>query len=266
MNETIPSPEQLDELLILKAALLDLPGIRHGFATRRGGGSVGPWRSLNVSMNENDEASCVVENRRRLARQAGFAWESVVLLSQVHGREVLRVDRLGTMPREHERRFDASISNQTGALLAVQTADCVPILVASTQPRAVCAIHAGWRGTLQNVTGAAIRSLVEAYGCKTTELVAAIGPCIHACCYQVDTEVFEQFRTRFGRHAVSGECALLRVDLVTANRMLLEATGIPPTQIEVIDLCTSCREDLFFSHRRDRGVTGRQLAFIELLS
>jgi uncharacterized protein, YfiH family len=184
----------------------------------------------------------------------------------VHGRQVLRIDSLGAMPPEQERLFDASISNQSGVVLVIQTADCVPILVASTKPRAVCAIHAGWRGTLQDGTGAAIRSLVEAYGGKTTDLIAVIGPCIHACCYQVDAEVFERFRARFGQRAVSGECAVLRVDLVAANRALLESAGIPPVQIEVIDLCTSCREDLFFSHRRDRGVTGRQLAFIELLS
>jgi YfiH family protein len=266
MNQTIPYPGQIDQPLILKATLLDLPGVRHGFATRRGGCSVGPWRSMNVSMNESDAATAVVENRRLLARHAGFAVESLAALSQVHGREVLRIDNLGAMPPERERRFDASISNQPGVVLAIQTADCVPILVASTKPRAVCTIHAGWRGTLQDVTGAAIRSLSEAYGCRPRELVAAIGPCIHTCCYQVDAEVFERFRARFGQRAISGECALLRIDLVAANRMLLESAGLPPAQIEVIDLCTSCREDLFFSHRRDRGVTGRQLAYIELLS
>ena len=266
MNPTIPSPGHLDEPLILKASLLDLPGVRHGFSTRRGGCSVGPWRSMNVSMNESDATAAVVENRRLLARHAGFALESLVGLSQVHGRQVLRVDSLGTMPSERERHFDASISNQPGVVLAIQTADCVPILVASTKPRAVGAIHAGWRGTLEDVTGAAIKSLSDTFGCRPAELVAAIGPCIHACCYQVDTAVFEQFRKRFGARVVSGECAVLRVDLVSANRMLLEAAGIPPAQIEVIDMCTSCREDLFFSHRRDRGVTGRQLAFIELLS
>ncbi len=266
MNETIPSPGQCEGPLILKAALLDLPHIRHGFSTRRGGCSIGAWRGMNVSTNEGDAAASVAENRRRLARHAGFALKSLAGLSQVHGRQVLRIDSLETIPPERERRFDASISNQPGVVLAVQTADCAPILVASTKPRAVGAIHAGWRGTLQDVAGAAIKNFCESYGCQSAELVVAIGPCIHACCYQVDTAVFEQFRKRFGTRAVSGECAVLGVDLVSANRMLLEAAGIPSAQIEVIDLCTSCREDLFFSHRRDRGVTGRQLAFIELLS
>ncbi len=266
MNETIPSPDKPEDPLILKATLLDLPGIRHGFSTRRGGCSFDPWRGMNISTNEGDTVAAVAENRRRLAGHAGFSWYSIALLSQVHGREVLRVDSLEALPPERDRRCDASISNQPGVVLAVQTADCVPILIASTKPRAVCAIHAGWRGTLEDVTGAAIKSLTDTFGCRPAELVAAIGPCIHACCYQVDTAVFEQFRKRFGARAVSGECAVVRVDLVSANRMLLEAAGIPSAQIEVIDLCTSCREDLFFSHRRDRGVTGRQLAFIELLS
>jgi YfiH family protein len=265
MSETISPSDKIEAPLILKAALLEQPGVRHGFSTRAGGYSVGSWRGLNLSLNVGDLAASVSKNRKRLAHCAGFDEESVIGLSQAHGRQVLRVDSLQAIQPEGERLFDASTTNQPGLVLAVRMADCVPILVLSTTPRAVCAIHAGWRGTLQDVTGAAIKSLYDNYGCQPGGLFAAIGPGIHACCYQVDTEVFEKFRTRFGQGVVSGECAVLRVDLVAANRLLLEAAGVPSAQIEVLDLCTSCREDLFFSHRRDRGVTGRQMAFIELI-
>lgn len=256
--------QETETPVILVSPLLKQTGVRHGFTTRLGGFSTGAWRNLNLSMNVGDSEASVAENRKRLARYAGFALDSLVGLSQIHGREVLQVDDLQDIPPEHERLYDASISNQPGMILSVRIADCVPILIASVKPAAACAIHAGWRGTLQDVAGAAIERLHDAYGCQPAGLFAAIGPCIHACCYTVDAEVFERFRERFGQKAISGECDVLRVNLVDANHMLLEKAGIPSTQIDVLDLCTSCREDLFFSHRRDRGLTGRQMAFIEL--
>jgi len=250
---------------VLTSRLLAQAGVRHGFTTRVGGVSVGPFASFNLSLAVGDEAEAVAQNRRLWSRVTGLAWDAVVGLNQVHGDDVLRVDREPqALPPEAERRFDASLTDRDDAVLAVRTADCVPILLASTEPAAVAAVHAGWRGTLSGVAARAVQALGEHFGCRSEAMLAAIGPCIGPEAFEVGPEVFTPFDVRFGQPVAIRREDRLFVDLVAANRRWLEQAGLPADRIDDLDLCTHARSDLFFSHRRDRGRTGRQMAFVTL--
>lgn len=250
---------------ILSSRLLTQAGLRHGFTTRLGGVSVGPWASFNLSTLVDDDPDAVAENRCMWSRETGLAWEAVVGLNQVHGAEVLLVDRPPEkLPPKSERRFDASVTDRPDVVLAVRTADCVPILLASDEPPAVAAVHAGWRGTLDGIVAQAVESLDEHFGCRPDGLLAAIGPCIGSEAFEVGPEVYDPFIERFGQEVARRREGRLTVDLVAANRDWLGRAGLRPERIESLDLCTHARSDLFYSHRRDRGRTGRQMAFVTL--
>ncbi len=250
---------------ILTSGLLREAGVEHGFTTRLGGVSVGPFASFNLSLKVGDDPRAVERNRRSFERETGLAWEAMVGLDQVHGVDVLVVDRpAGGLPPVEQRRFDASVTARDDVVLAVRTADCVPILLFCREPRAAAAVHAGWRGTLEGVAAATARQLERSFACKPKDLLAAVGPCIHARAFTVGPEVFGPFSERFGEPVASELDGGLHVDLPAANQRRLLEAGLAHDRVEVLDLCTFERDDLFFSHRRDRGSTGRQIAFIGL--
>ena len=190
----------------------------------------------------------------------------VVRLNQIHGNRVLEVDRaFDQLPPQEVLRYDACITNRNDVALSVRTADCVPILLYSPERKAVAAIHAGWRGTLAQIVTQTVDALTHTYGCRSSDLLACIGPCIHPCCYQVGTEVFEPMKKRFGAGVAQIQNKDLVVDLVQANRQLLFESGVLRQQVDCVDYCTSCNQDLFYSYRRDSTAAGRQLAFIGLI-
>jgi YfiH family protein len=227
---------------VLTSAVLERARVRHGFTTRPLGD--------------------VMQDLSGWERESGLSRESLVRLKQVHGTDVLVVDRpAGRLPPEEERRCDAAVTDRNDVILSIRTADCVPILLFA--PGAVAAVHAGWRGTLKGAVKNAVAALIELRGCPADTIVAALGPCIRSCCYRVDRDVWEPFTQNFRPdvHIVRGEDHY--VDLVNANRAWLLRSGVRPANIDVLNYCTHCRPDLFFSHRRE-GPTGRQLAFITL--
>lgn len=247
---------------LIHGQLLGRTGLSHGFTTRRGGVSTGPFASLNLSERVGDRPDAVAENRRRWAAACGRPWSSLVGLEQVHGAEVLVVDRPPSeLPPEDARCFDASATDRTDAVLCVRTADCLPVLLHDPVRRAVAAVHAGWRGSLAGVSGAAVAALREAFGCRPEDLLAVLGPCIGPEAFEVGPEVHAAFLARHGPGVALGR---LRVDLCEANRRQLLGAGLLPGHLEAIGGCTSAQPELFFSHRRDSGRTGRQLAFIGL--
>jgi len=236
---------------ILESPLL--AGFPHGFTTRDGGVSEPPWDRLNLGGFVGDDPERVAENWRRLERATGLAFARV---KQVHGARVVRAGR-ATPPVEEA---DGILSDAVGVAACVSVADCVPVLLADPESGAVAAVHAGWRGTLSRAAAHGIVALRE-LGAPADRLIAAIGPSIGPCCYDVSRDLADRFREEFGAEVASGG-ERPRLDLWRANARVLAEAGVRPDRIDVLRRCTSCERDLFFSHRRDAGRTGRQMAYI----
>ena len=213
------------------------------FTTRLGGVSEGPFASLNLGRKSGDEVERVDVNRRIACEAIGAEVDGLALNYQVHSARVLRAAR--ALRGEHA---DGLWTDEPDLPLLAMSADCLPIALARVPPAepAVAVLHAGWRGLLAGIVG----SGVEALGAAT--LAAAIGPAIGPCCYEVGEEVAAPFRARFGDDVVRDG----RLDLWTSAERALRAAGV--ADVERIDRCTACEPETFFSHRRDRGRTGRQ--------
>lgn len=208
------------------------------FSTREGGVSSGRYASLNLGLRTDDEPANVEENRRRLCAEVGADPELLTLNRQVHGTTVRRA-----LAGERNTEADGLWTEEPGVPLLAMTADCLPIVLARNGATpGVAVLHAGWRG----LAGGVVAAGVEALG--GGRLSAAIGPGIGPCCYGVHSEVAARFEPDLLTEG--------RLDLWTAAERALRAAGVD--EIERADLCSSCHEDLFFSHRRDEGVTGRQ--------
>jgi hypothetical protein len=288
----------------------DLPWLFSGFSTRKGGLSRAYCAEdapgdLNLGFTAADDRATVLANRRLLAEAlTGNAATPIIALKQIHSNLVLEVTRADAdhatrsdaapstsadSGRQVLRRADGHITAEPGLLLAVQTADCIPVLVADRRQRVVAAFHAGWRGTVKRIVETGIGRMRLDYGSRPADLIAAIGPGASACCYSVGEEVLSEFESQFsyGRdlfHEVfssdpvktrypmlfltqraPGHSPLgpsLHVDLVEANRRQLLACGLSPQSIQVVGGCTQCQGELFFSHRASHGHTGRMMAVI----
>jgi YfiH family protein len=280
-------------LRILQAPqFAQLPWLVHGFSTRPGGVSDLVGRSaaakdkvekvLNLGFAEWDTRENVLENRSRFQSALAANDFKIISLKQIHSDVVHLFD---TPPAE-PCRGDASATNRPGLLLGVQTADCVPILLVDPKKRAVAAVHAGWRGTLQRIVTKAIGKMQMQFGANPADLLAALGPSIGGCCYEVGTEIAVEFKSQFSN--ASGWFDELRtgdepnplqwlnmlspghqpppknvlLDLRKANRAQLLEAGLRAQNIFVSDLCTACRHDLFFSYRKEGVMTGRLMAVV----
>ncbi len=218
------------------------------FSSRLGGVSEGPYESLNLGILTDDDPERVVENRRLLCGSVGVDPETATMAWQAHGAKVLQADGRGIVrPGTPLERCDGLWTDERDRGLMLLTADCLPVALARVNGRpALAALHVGWRGLL----GGIVEAGVEALG--GSPLRAAIGPGIGPCCFEVGEEVAEPFRSRFGPDILVGR----NLDLVEATERALRAAGCE--SVERVDLCTSCEQELLFSHRRDQGVTGRQ--------
>ena len=269
-----------DDLHYFRFEALPSNGIAgHAVFSRRGGYSAAPFDSLNLSMSVPDERDRVYANRRRVYGLYGRDTDTVVHAHLVHGADVARVTQAdnGTWV-EH---VDGLITNQPGTVLSMNFADCAPIFLYDPRRHAIGLGHAGWRGTVVDLPGAMVRAMTEQFGSDPADLVAAVGPCIGPCCYEVGEDViaavgvaFEQAKTllrttddkrQTDREDCSGRSLSSVVgrqgsghayfDLPEANRLNLANAGV--RTIEVSEYCTACRTDLFFSHRAEEGRTGR---------
>ena len=236
---------------------------RHGFATRAGGVSEGPYASLNLGFAVGDARERVEENFRRLAEAAGIPASAFVTASQVHGDRVLRAAEPapGDLPGPPQAEADALWTDRPAVAVGVKTADCVPILIGDPDGGRVAAVHSGWRGTELRIVARAVEVLAAA-GSRPARLVAAIGPAIHPCCYEVSEELAERFARALGEEVVARAFPRPHLDLPAAVRRTLEQSGVPTERIDVLPCCTACDGERFFSHRRDRGVSGRHLSFV----
>ncbi|MGH9864279.1 MAG: peptidoglycan editing factor PgeF [Candidatus Acidiferrales bacterium] len=269
----------------------------HGFSTRSGGvselKSSRPSGSkkemaLNFGFTDWDRRERVDANRRRFQESLGCSDACLVTLRQVHS-DVLHVIQ---EPLPHAPNGDALATETQGLLLGVQTADCIPVLLVDPRHRAVAAVHAGWRGTLARIAAKTVGRMAMEFGTQPKDLLAALGPGIGRCCYEVGPDVVKEFAAQFAHAAewfdgpfavlASGEDpnplpwltmmppghqpppVLCQLDLHAANSAILVKAGLQRKNIFVSDLCTSCRTDLFFSYRRE-GITGRMMAVIGLV-
>ena len=238
---------------------VELPGAEVLFSTRKGGFSEGPFESLNLGLLTGDDRAAVIRNRRRLAQLAGVEPENVAMGWQVHGAEIKEwdgpdPDKAFLDPEGGHLKVDGHLTRRQDVAALVLAADCLPVAIAGSG--AVAMLHCGWRGLAGGLIAKAAERLLSARhltiggGADAARYAAAVGPGIGACCYEVGEEVLEVFASYDG--AADGRMLDLRA---VAEQQLREA-GIE--RIEHVDYCTSCHEDLFFSHRRDKGVTGRQ--------
>ncbi|GGG97992.1 laccase domain protein [Silvibacterium dinghuense] len=247
--------------------LASLPWLMHGFSTRLGGVSsvYGREGDCNLGWTASDEKAHVAENRRRLAMAvSGDEATPFATLKQVHSARTVRVSACDAPPRALVEA-DGMMTSEPGVLLAVQTADCIPVLVADTRLRVVAGFHAGWRGTVAAIVEQGVAQIREEYGSRPEDLVAAIGPGIGPCCYTVGDEVRERFGERFDYAPdlfTAKEDGALHLDLWEANRRQLLAAGLRPEAIWVAGECTSCQVDRYFSYRKENGHTGRMFSVI----
>ena len=254
-----------DGIVYYASPLLRAAGVPHAFSTRLGGMSRPPFDSMNLG-NPNgcavqDDYENVWANYRLLQAAAGCGGRELCRVHQVHGAAVVRVRRGEAF--DVSAKADALVGDDPGRVLSVRVADCVPVLLATADGRVVAAVHAGWRGVVAGVVGAAVREATDLAG-TGAPLMAAVGPCIGGEAFEVGSEVLAEFRRAFGADApVRGRAdGKGWVDLRAAVRRQLVAAGVGTDHIDSTDRCTYRDAGEFFSHRRENGVTGRMAAII----
>ena len=290
-------PARKADLSAAKPSLMEASGLspirwlKHGFSARAGGVSTAyGGDALNLGHTKHDRRAAVEENRALLLRSLGAVdakgtpWP-LVCLRQIHSDVIHRLDR----PPEQLLSGDGLVTDTPRLVLAVQTADCLPVLLVDRKRKAIGVFHAGWRGTLARIAEKGVGAMRLHFGSKPEDLRAAIGPGIASCCYAVGEDVRERFHAQFvyagelfrevtesdpvrekypllfmtARAPGHGDAGrILYLDLREANRRQLLAAGLARTSITALDFCTACRTDLFFSYRAEKGVTGRQMAAV----
>lgn len=246
--------------------------VAHGYTSRLGGTSTEGYESLNLAFHVGDDPARVLANREKIAQAMGASLDRMVAANQTHGKKVHRVTAAdaGRGAREQATAIpdtDALITDVPGILLSTFYADCVSLFFLDPSRPAVGLAHAGWKGTCQKIGAATVQAMTEAFGTDPAGCLAGIGPAIGPCCFQVGPEVLQEFQAAFPHwreFCQPGPDGRWTIDLWQANRLTLLAAGVKPENITLSGLCTSCRDDLFYSHRRGRGASGRQAALIML--
>lgn len=253
-----------DGVRALICAPLEQDGFTNGFSTRAGGVSPMPEHSLNLAGFNEDGAENIYENRRRFLKLFKGDW-TLTGCWQIHSADVRVVQsEQEAQPKSgilgDDQYCDALVSNTPKVLLAVKTADCVPILIGDATTGAFAAVHAGWRGTSASIVLRAIENLIQQYGARAADLRSAIGPAANICCYEVGSEVINLFKERFpqSEHLLTPtRVGHARIDLHQANRDQLIKAGVSAERIHSAPLCTMDRNDLFFSYRHEKALNGR---------
>jgi polyphenol oxidase len=281
---------------ILRApALAEIPWLLHGFSTRTGGvtNEYG-GAQLNLGYTAQDSKANVDRNRALFIAELGATTKKknwpLVNLSQIHSAIIHAVTRDVIADRKTIRSGDGLITNIPGVVIAVKVADCIPVIAVDRRRRVIGVFHAGWRGTVQRIVEKGIGEMRRQFSSDPRDIVAVIGAGIGKCCYEIGEEVETEFQSQFAyaselfedvfdywslhtrypmlflnqRAPGHGEPALSRhLDLVKANRYQLRDAGVPEANISSLELCTHCRTDLFFSHRKEH-VSGRMMAAVAI--
>jgi YfiH family protein len=243
--------------------------VKHAFCTRLGGISQGPFRSLNFDPQGGDSRENVLQNKMILAEALELDPERIFLANQVHGDQVLILDEdPGDGPSKyHHLDYDAIVTQRTGIAIGVLTADCLPIMVYDPVQSVVGIIHSGWRGTCLNIVGNVISKLQRIFQVEPENLLVGLGPCIGDCCYEVDIKVVRSIKNstnRWKEFIKPLKANRYSLDLVGLNVHQLLQAGVPQGNVVRVNACTACNSKIFFSHRANRGRTGRQINLIQL--
>ena len=239
--------------------------VKQAFYSRHGGVSPEPWASLNHGGTVGDERENVVENRKRIFNHFERPVESIYDVWQVHSADVVCVDQPRSLSSPH-LKADAILTDHPNITLMMRFADCVPILFYDPSKRVIGVAHAGWQGTIKMIGKAVVEKMVEQYHCERSNIITGIGPSIGPECYEIGLDVFEKINNTFGKKAqqiLLNKNGSYYFNLWQANRMILEDSGVQ--NVEVMEICTACHTDDWYSHRREHGKTGRFGALIALM-
>ncbi len=250
-------------LITLHCAPLDAYA-RHCFTTRKGGVSTGHLAQTNLSFSREDR-NTVMENYRRICAAEGFCLQRMTLTDQTHTDHIRQVEEatagMGMSKESDIRDTDGLITDLQHTPLAVFVADCAPVLMADKVTGAVAAVHSGWRGTLAQIAAVALRQMNRAYGTQPQNVIAAVGPCIAKCCYEVGQDFKDAFQGKKEHLFTPKDNGKYYFDLKEANREVLQDAGVG--EIYVSEDCTCCNSDLLFSHRATAGKRGNMAGIIE---
>ncbi|MGV3488601.1 MAG: peptidoglycan editing factor PgeF [Tuberibacillus sp.] len=265
-----------------KSGVLSLPVIHTkagtilaGFTTRLGGFSSSPYATFNFGYHVGDSADSVTQNRRQLGEIIGISPENWVGAEQVHGNQVAYVSRsdVGRGALDYPSALsgiDGLLTDQTECLLTACFADCTPLFFWSEEAPAVGIAHAGWKGTVGEIASVMTEKFLKQFNIMPASLSVAIGPSIGPCCYEVDDVVANRVKAISGMDADDvlnlKDNGHYMLNLQLLNKQILLKNGLSAENIFTTTLCTSCRTDLFFSHRKEGGPTGRMMGYIGILS
>lgn len=224
---------------------------------------------MNLSFNRGDSRENVLRNYEILCRAVGIRTEHLVLSKQCHTdtvRTVTAADRGTAITKPPFDAVDGLVTAAAEVALVTQYADCTPLLFCDPVRRVIANSHSGWRGTAQKIGAVTVEKMVKEFGCRREDIVAAIGPCIGACCYEVDTPVYDAFASFPARDAFfrRKDREHFDLDLRRANELILLESGILPENLDIADLCTCCNHSELHSHRATGGKRGNLAAIIEL--
>jgi YfiH family protein len=253
-------------------ALSEIDFINHAFSTRLGGVSINEFTSMNMAFNRGDNPESVTENYKRICKSAGFEFENLVASAQNHNtfvRAVTSVEKgIGIYKPRDMESVDALITNEKDVTLVTYYADCTPLFFVDTDKKAIGLAHAGWRGTVGRIGDKVVKKMTELYGTNPADIIAAIGPAISVCCYEVDKPCAEQFLKLSdldtSKFVFSKENGKFMIDLLETNRQILISAGVKSKNITISDICTNCNSELLWSHRATKGHRGTMSAFMSI--
>ncbi len=249
-------------------ALYAFPALIHGFTTRFGGVSTGDYATLNLNFNRPDPQINVKKNYDILSNELGVPLSDMVLSHQVHDNKILKVKKehsgMGIVRERSYESIDGLVTQETGLMLVTYYADCVPIYFFDPVKKVIGLSHSGWRGTLLNIGGETLRVMKESYDCFPEDIFISYGPHIKTCCFEVDDDVADAFKSAF---TWAQECITKRADkwiidlegIITRNLII---QGVSEEKISGCRVCTKCNSDVFFSHRGSQNQTGTGAAFL----
>nr|WP_239617356.1 peptidoglycan editing factor PgeF [Cohnella mopanensis] len=263
--------EDEESPLLLLHSWCERDGVTAGFTTRQ---------AHNTALHVGDDPNAVIQSRIQVTEELGWKFEAFTCAEQVHSNEVHVVTSedygRGRLHRDNAiQSMDALITNESDVLLAMYFADCVPLYFYDPVTESLGLAHAGWKGTVTEIAVKTVEKLQAVYGAKPENVLAAIGPSIGSCCYEVDQNVLQHVLPLLGKlrngNSSHEDARIVKpaqsegrayLDLKHLNRELMIKAGILPSHIEMSSWCTSCRTDLFFSHRKENGVTGRMMSWL----